>query len=316
MEPLGESRLPSIPFASTEAEGLGISRSQIRRTGWVGISYGMYRPAGWDFDLREAARVLCVASPGAWISHVTAAQLHGLVLPPWLSESHEIHLSKPRELPQTRRKGLTAHNVRAFADEIEAQDGLHISTRSRTWLDLARTLPLRDLVCMGDQLVRIPRPEFEDRSEPYATLESLREMSGRHSNLQGIVRAREALDHMRVGADSPPETLMRLAMLDAGLPEPELQLTLWNGRGAPSADAGYRARRIALQYDGAHHLDEVQRHSDRRRDKAFEAAGWTVLVFTDEDLADGFEQAVHLIKRALRQAWVDPIIASGFASGH
>ena len=84
-----------------------------------------------------------------------------------------------------------------------------------------------------------------------------------------------------LGADSAPETLLRLAMLDAGLPEPELQLTLWDGPMAPSADAGYRARRIALQYDGAHHLDEVQRHSDRRRDKAFEAAGWTVLIFTD-----------------------------------
>lgn len=315
MEPLGESGFPTVPFTAAEVDALGISRNQLRRTGVERISYGMYRPSGWDFDLREAARVLCAASPGAWISHETAAQLHELILPPWLADSHELHLSKPRELPQTRRRGLTAHNVRAFSDEVETQSDLRISTRARTWLDLARILPLRDLVCMGDQLIRIPRPEFEDRSEPYATLGSLHEMAGRHVNLQGIVRVREALNLMRVGADSPPETLMRLAMLDAGLPEPELQLTLWKGRGAPSADAGYRARRIALQYDGAHHLDEVQRHSDRRRDKAFEAAGWTVLVFTEIDLADGFDQAVRRIKLALRLAWVDPIISSGFASG-
>lgn len=167
---------------------------------------------------------------------------------------------------------------------------------------------------MGDQLIRIPRPEFEGRSRPYATLEQLRAMVNRHKNLQGIARAREALELMRVGADSGPETLMRLAMLDAGLPEPELQLKLWDGVKGPSADAGYRAWRIALQYDGAHHLDEAQRRSDRRRDKAFRAAGWTVLVFTDEDLADHFQDAVPLIKKALRASRVDPAIVSGFAS--
>ena len=307
--------IPAVPFTLGEARSRGLSSAQLRRSGAVGVSQGIYRPASWEFDLREAALALCAATPGAWISHSTSARLHQLILPPWLGDSNELHLSRPTRTPGVRRKGLVSHKLLAFPDEIEVAGGLQISTRSRTWLDMARTLPLRDLVCMGDQLIRIPRPEFENRSEPYATPSALREMLVRHGNLQGIVRAREALGLMRVGADSPPETLMRLAMLDAGLPEPELQLSLWPGRGAPSADAGYRARRIALQYDGAHHLDEVQRHSDRRRDKAFEAAGWTVLVFTDKDLADGFERAVQRIRRALREGWVDPSIVSGFAAG-
>ncbi len=139
-------------------------------------------------------------------------------------------------------------------------------------------------------------------------------MLGRHRNLQGIVKAREALALMRVGADSGPETLLRLAMRDAGLPEPDLQITLWQGKGAPSADAGYRQRKIALQYDGDHHLDEPQRHSDRRRDNAFVAAGWTVLIFTQRDLANGFQDAVIRIKQALRSAWLDPAVVSGFVS--
>lgn len=315
MEPNTSTGIPAVPFTLEEARSRGISRSALRGSGVVGVSQGIYRPAGWDFELQEASRALCAATPRAWISHSTAARLHQLVLPPWLGDSNELHISRPTRTPGVRRKGLISHKLLTFTDEIEVVGGLTISTRSRTWLDMARVLPLRDLVCMGDQLIRIPRPEFEDRSEPYASLDSLRAMAGRHRNLQGIVRTREALDLMRVGADSPPETLMRLAMLDAGLPEPELQLTLWTGRGAPSADAGYRARRIALQYDGAHHLDEVQRHSDRRRDKAFEAAGWTMLVFTEADLADGFERAVQRIRLALRNAWVDPSVASGFAAG-
>lgn len=315
MEPNDALPRFTAPFTAAEARFIGLSADQLKGTAFVQVSHGIYRPAEWDFDLQAAARALSAGSPGAWISHVTAARLHGLVLPPCLAESNELHLSKPRRLPEARRKGITGHTLLAFPGEVETSEGLQISTRSRTWLDMARMLPLRDLVCMGDQLIRIPRPEFENRSEPYATPSALREMVGRHSNLQGIVRAREALGLMRVGADSPPETLMRLAMLDAGLPEPELQLTLWTGRGAPSADAGYRARRIALQYDGAHHLDEIQRRKDQHRDKAFRSAGWTVLTFTESDLNDGFQDAVRRIKAALRQSRVDPTVASGFASG-
>ena len=310
-DPTGEP----IPITFREALDRGFSPGRLRNHKMAHVSRGIYRPAEWQFELREAARALSAASPGAWISHSTAARLHGLVLPPWLAGSDELHLSTPRTHPQMRRKGIAGHNVTVFPGEVETVDGILLSTRARTWLDLARVLPLRDLVCLGDQLVRIPRPEFENRSEPYATLESLQAMADLHGNVQGIVRAREALTMMRVGADSPPETELRLAMADANLPEPELQLKLHAGAASPSADAGYRAQRIALQYDGAHHVDELQRHSDRRRDKAFEAAGWTVLTFTENDLKDGFSNAVQRIRTALRQAKVDPTIASGFASG-
>lgn len=312
MEPSDAFSLTQVPFTYREALASGLTPDQLKNRQHINVSHGIYRPHGWEFDLRDAARVLSAASPGAWISHSTAARLHELILPPWLADSDELHLSKPRQLPQLRRKGIVSHNVTALRGEIESVDGMQLSTRSRTWLDLARVLPLPDLVCMGDQLIRLPRAEFEGRSEPYATVTSLREMASRHRNLQGIVRARDALNLMRVGADSAPETLLRLAIADAGLPEPELQLTLWSRNDGPSADAGYRARRIAMQYDGAHHLDELQQFSDRRRDKAFENAGWAVLIFTQKDLADGFQDAVKRIRKALYQAWRDPKLASGF----
>ncbi|WP_367998455.1 endonuclease domain-containing protein [Paenarthrobacter aurescens] len=169
---------------------------------------------------------------------------------------------------------------------------------------------------MGDELIRIPRPEFEERETPFTTLEALRKLVDRHKNLQGVVRAREALDLMRVGADSAPESLLRLAMLDAGIPEPDLQVKLRpSDPFSPSADLGFRARRVALQYDGGHHQEREQIFSDRRRDKAFEAAGWTVLKFGKEDLADNFSSATKKIKSALRSAWQDPAVSSGFSPG-
>ena len=309
------AELLSGPFTLTQAQAQGVPRSRLLRADVERVSRSLYRPIDWDFDLESAARALSAATPGAWISHVTAARLRCSCLPPWLADSTELHLSKPRSVPGARRKGVIGHRVIAAEDEVESVDGIRISTRPRTWLDMARLLPLNDLVCMGDELIRVPRQALEGRDTPFATLEELHALVERHPNLQGVVRARQALELMRVGADSAPESLLRLAMLDAGIPEPELQLKLRSDDPfSPSADLGFRHRRVAIQYDGGHHLAEAQTLSDRRRNKAFEAAGWTVLVFRRDDLADGFELATKKIRKALRSAWVDPAVASGFAS--
>ncbi|MFJ4209694.1 DUF559 domain-containing protein [Paenarthrobacter sp. NPDC089675] len=309
------SELPSAPFTLHEARAMGLHQKQLwRRQDVDPVSRGLYRPAEWDFDLSSAARSLASATPGAWISHVTAARLHGLVLPAWLADSNELHLSKPRKLPSVRRKGVSGHTVLVFDGEVEDVEGVRMTTRSRTWLDLASLLPLYDLVCMGDQLIRHPRPEFEGRTTPFSTLPDLQAMLQLHRNRQGVVRAREACDLMRVGSDSAQESLLRLAMLDAGLPEPDLQIKLRpEDPFSPTADLGFRSRRLAIQYDGGHHLEEEQIFSDLRRDKAFRAAGWNVLVFGKDDARDNFSSATRAIKKALRTAWLDPSVRAGFA---
>ena len=162
--------LAEAPFTFGSARASGVTLDRLRRKDVVNVGRGLYRPADWDFDLEGAARALSTASPGAWISHVTAARLRRQVLPPWLADSTELHLSKPRALPSVRRKGIFGHTVVAREDEIELVDGIRLSTRSRTWLDLARVLPLDDLVSMGDELIRVPRVDFEARTRPYDTL--------------------------------------------------------------------------------------------------------------------------------------------------
>ncbi|WP_347108333.1 hypothetical protein AAHB33_15840 [Paenarthrobacter sp. S56] len=75
--------LPSVPFTIHEAKAAGLQQPQLwRRKDIDPVSRGLYRPAEWTFDLSSAARALSSVTPGAWISHVTAARLHGLFLPP------------------------------------------------------------------------------------------------------------------------------------------------------------------------------------------------------------------------------------------
>jgi hypothetical protein len=177
-----------------------------------------------------------------------------------------------------------------------------MTTPARTWLDLANELTPDFLVALGDHLVRNPRPGLEGREQPYATIESLGAMLRDHSWSRGVGKAKKALELMRVGSDSVPETLLRLAMEAAGLPQPELQLQLYpDNPRSPTADLGYRRYRLAIQYEGSHHLDEAQRLSDARRDRAFRRAGWTVLLVTFEDLRDDFGGVIRRIRRHLAE---------------
>jgi hypothetical protein len=122
--------------------------------------------------------------------------------------------------------------------------------------------------------------------------------------MRGIVKLRAALRDMRIGADSVPESLLRLCLLAYHFPEPELQIRLHpSDPRSPSGDLGYPEIQVVLQYEGAHHELEEQRLRDARRDAAFRAAGWVIIHVTAQDLRDDFarvraELRVLFAKRA------------------
>lgn len=294
------AHLASAPFTVYEARAATLGNARLRASDLSTAGRLLYLPTGWEFELRGLARALSAATPGAWISHLTAAMLLGLWLPSWYRGCRELHLSKPKALPPVRRDGVVGHTVLAFDDELTVWDGILISTPARTWLDLARILPLKDLVAVGDQLVRQPRLGLEGRREPWAALPQLTAMLTRHPKLKGIVKARQALELIRPGSDSAPETFLRLALTAAGLPEPELQLRIVPGdHFSPAADLGYRRQRVAIQYDGGHHRTREQQSRDNRRDESFNAAGWRYFKFNADDLADDFRGAVGRVRFAL-----------------
>jgi hypothetical protein len=275
----------------------------LRAKDLVGAGRLIRAHTGRDLELAERVRVLCAATPDAWASHETAAILCGLGLPPWLGNDPRVHLSKPHGLPRVRRAGIIGHRVHVIPGEVVEMDGIRVSGPARTWLDLAHELPLRYLVALGDQLIRIPRPELEFRSVPFAYKEGLRLLIRQHPNMKGVEKARLALDEMRVGSDSFPETFLRLAMLDAHLPEPELQLRLDPADPrSPAADLGYRKYRIAVQYDGEHHRSREQQSRDNRRDEFFINAGWSYFKPNADDLADGFLDLISRMKQARRSS--------------
>lgn len=265
------SKLPApcadATFTLADAQIEGVTRGRLRSSDIEPLGRMIFSTAE-SLELPEYGRALSTVTPEAWISHQSAAVLHKLWLPRHMTEFPGMHLSKPRSLPEVRRRGVISHNVHVLPHEIQELEGVRISTPARTWLDLARYLSLRDLVAMGDQLVRWPRSALEIQQTPFSTPSALAEMLKSHSNMQGIRMARLALEQVRIGSDSPPETFLRLALVDAGLAEPELQVSLDPEiEGSPQSDLGYRRWKIAIQYDGGHHLTPQQQSSDNRRDE-------------------------------------------------
>jgi hypothetical protein len=288
----------AAPFTSAEAKRHGLDYIHLLQENVRRVSRELYVPDGSPPELLGRVRAHLALTPGAWASHRTAAALHGLWLPDDAADHALLHLSKPTELPRVRRVGVVGHRVRVQPGEVvELSPGIRASSPARTWLDLGNELGPVSLVILGDELLRIPRPGLEGRSTPYATKGALAALLRSHPNMQGVAKCRTALADMRVGADSVQETLLRLCLLAHGFPEPHLQIVLRpNDPFSPSADLGYPAIKVAIQYDGGHHQSDEQRWRDARRDAAFRAAGWIVLVVTAEDRRDDFAS----VRAALR----------------
>jgi hypothetical protein len=117
---------------------------------------------------------------------------------------------------------------------------------------------------------------------------------------------------MRAGTGSPKETELRLLLLRHGLPEPGINVPIFDetGRWIQDPDMSYEEQKIAIQYDGGHHATPGQRRSDIFRDEDARDAGWRVVVLTQWHLtpfASGMEpSAVTRVRAALTEHGWNP----------
>ncbi len=82
------------------------------------------------------------------------------------------------------------------------------------------------------------------------------------------------------------ESEARLAMIDGGLPTPELQYEVVDGNGElRRLDFAWPGQRVAVEYDGMDwHSGPEAMKRDRRRRAALADIGWTVIAIVFEDV--------------------------------
>jgi hypothetical protein len=211
------------------------------------------------------------------------------------------HIIRPEGAAHLNRPHVIVHRMKLYEDEVTTIDGIPVTTPARTWLDMAELLSVDEIVAMGDACVRVPRPEFEGRDLPLCSVADLQRTIDRHRGKRGIRKAKEALELIRVGSDSPQETLLRLAIVRAGLPEPELNVPIITEDGAShhEPDLSYRKYRIGIEYEGEHHGEEGQIVRDIDRSERYAALGWTEVRISKRHMLNDAKPAVVKIRSAL-----------------
>lgn len=306
------AQLHGRTFSRAEAAALGVRDDRLSARDITRVARATYchtpaeagRPELANIAPEDAAearldllRALCRRSENSWMSHVTAAQLYGLSLPPRLVRDSRVHLSGVnRSYYSDADPGVVAYRAKKLPRDLHEVSGVRVSSPARLFWELSADLSLLEHIVVGDQLVRTPLSGLEQRRHPLVTLDALSEAVTSYRGRPGAPQVRAALASVRVGADSPPETLLRLALIRAGLPEPELQIQLdpFNAF-SPVADLGYRDARLIIQYDGAHHFTAEQQAGDQWRNAQFERDGWSVVLSNRVDLRENFVSTVERV---------------------
>jgi len=220
-------------------------------------SYGL---PGADEALAAAVRLRATAS------HLSAAQGWGWKVK-HLPDSPVVTVPRNRKVATSRREGV---DVR-WADLPTSDIDDHCTTRVRTVIDCARSLPFDEALCVADSALREGRVTRAD----LVTAAEGSPRTGRAS----AVRVSELADGR---AANPFESCLRaIALTVEGLAvTPQLPVS-----GIGHADLGDPGLRLLVEADSFefHALHEAFTY-DIRRYSAMVRAGWTVLRFCWEDV--------------------------------
>lgn len=274
---MGESRISTVAVDDRGHRGALVAPRRMTR--------GRRRSDRATFQSRAADAQTELAGRGV-LSHFTAAKVLRGVVPDHAS----IHVTS-RSPIRVRRTGMVAHRTRRAFDVVEV-GGLRVTTAERTFMDLAPMMDLVSLVVLGDSLVR----------RGWTTPDRLR-TAARQWRGSGVGLARRAAHLVRERVDSPRETLVRLLMVLAGLPEPTVDHRILDSRGELlyRLDLAYEKVRLGIEFDGRHHAnsDDQWLHDLERRED-LDGRRWRLVVIVGKHLFTQPEDVLDRIVAAAR----------------
>ena len=281
------AQLRTAPFTCAEASGVGVTRGQLRGASYRRLGSGLYLWAG----LKESPQLILAAlarrlPAGAAFSGRTAAWLHGLDVAP----CDPIEVTIPQGIGSGRRAGAVVRRVALDRGEIVRRRGLPATSPLRTLVDLGGREPLTEGVVAADLVL----------GAGLVTIADVRLHIAQHSKAKGIGRLRRVVDLAEPKAESAMETRLRMILVLARLPRPEVQVSIHDdqGRFLGRPDLLYRRQRLAIEYDGANHRERLV--ADNRRQNGLVGAGFRLLRFTAADVYGTPAALAMQVRQALR----------------
>lgn len=186
--------------------------------------------------------------------------------------------------------GLVLRRERITPDEIVHIDGIPMTSPVRTAFDLARRHPLLDAVIAVDRLANV------HRFRPEQVLDLA-------AGQRGVRRLTDVVAHADARAESPMETRLRMIIVTAGLPRPEVQCAVQDERNRTVVwlDLAYPDDHIGIEYDGATHTEPDAVLRDIGRHTALLDRQWRVYRYTKLDIFRRPDRIVDQVRRALER---------------
>ena len=286
-------------FTVAEARSAGVRAKRLRSGDLDAPYYGVRSNATASGSVWALCRAYATRMPRhQGFSHLTAVRLFGLPEPQRLRADARLHVTAiaphhPPRLVGVRGYSLSIERARE-PGTLTLLDGVRVISAVDTWCQLASHFTVDELIVLGDGLVR--------RTRPLATITALEGAATRYAGSRGARALAQALPLIRAGTDSPKETELRLAIVRSGLPEPEVNGTIYDERGLAIArgDLLYRRYKVLVEYDGAHHqrLEQQYYNDVDRRDRLAEAE-WRTIQVNKSHRGPRLEATLLALRRAL-----------------
>jgi hypothetical protein len=277
------------PFTRADAIAAGLDPRLLRGSRFRRLFRGVYVDATVleGPQLRTEA-ALKLFKRGAFASHASAARIHGVPIPVLPDE----HISVLTPDDRRANPGVRCH-VAPRSSQVMVRNDVRVSEYAQMFVELGTLLSLVDLVIVGDHLVRHNRLTV-DRLAEFCVC----------SRLPGAKAARLAASYVRARVDSPMETRLRILIVLAGLPEPEVNRTVRTIDGEPLRryDLSYPGVKVIIEYDGRQHIEREENwEADLDRREAIDDDAWRILVVTARGVFREPERTVLRIRRLLAQ---------------
>lgn len=283
-------------------------RHALRSRAWSRVRYGVYTfPDVWS-ALDDAGRHVATAravvhklGTAVAMSHTSAALVHGLDV--WDADLSVVHVTRLDGGAGRTEAGVQHHENLCLSDELTTRDGHLVTSPVRAALECASLLDAEAAVAVLDGGLHHGLFTVDQLHTCFA---ALRYWPGT-LHLQFAVRFADGR------AESIGESRSRYLFYAHGLPAPQLQFPVYDGRGqlVGITDFAWPAHQLLGEFDGKVKYSRFLRPGEEPGDAVFREkqredalrriTGWSVVRLTWADLYRGPETAAS-IRRMLRSA--------------
>lgn len=222
--------------------------------------------------------------PGQVISARSAALLTGL---PTLDVPGRPEFTAVLPVTAGRHGRALVRTAALAPSDVTSWFGARVTTVARTVVDLARH-DRRDGLMAADAALR----------ERAVTMTELHRALACAAGWPGVRQAREVVGLASPLAESPLESLVRLAVHDDGFPPPELQVPI----GGYRVDLAWPRQRVIIEADGRTKYVGDALWREKRREHDLRQLGYAVIRVIWADVLTGWATTRRMVSLALRSA--------------